>query len=426
MSSLLLRTSFVAAMVLGLPLADLGRQERRAIGVTEGFDAYARGEYDHIADAIARVQDRIGFARELQRQAPAWIEATGPEHVPQRRLVVAAVALEAALAMPVLRAEATKAIDLVQWACALVRRNPGRSDAEYWWHRTGLAVLQRIAVAGAFPGLVPGSRGSGDRRRNPLREVLLTHISHSESRYPDDPAWRLATAEATEFGTWGVVTPPGPRAYPAGAGFNENQARLAVRAYQSLLTHEVIGAEAHLRTAYLAFRMGNLGTVTRHLNQAEASTRDPLLLYLAALVRAQAFERAGDLDAAADAYEAALHHWSGAESAATALAAIRFQQGRREEAQTLTETALQQPASEDPWRFYGRGDYRLRDLMGRLRDAVTGGSGLFIGHVAPSPQDSFARLRMVPTCQRTQMHSPTSHAQSFGAQKDTPKSQQSL
>jgi len=344
------RVAVAATLGAVFLLAEPAAQEPRVTGVAEGFAAYARGEFDHITGTIGRVADRIGFARELRRQAPAWIDAAGPDQVPRRRLVVAAVAVEAALAMPPLDAESAMAVELIQWACRLVRRNPARSEAERLWHHTALAVLQRIVVFVRLP-------------RTYVREEVRPHLNHGRDRYPDDPAWRLAAAGWVEAGAW-YLNPVSSRAVPA------DPARQAIRAYEKLLADEEVGAEARLRTGYLEFRRGNSDVALAHVLQVEASSTDRLLLYLAAFVRGQISEDAGRMDDAAEAYEAALERWPGGESAATALTAIRFRQERRPQALALAELSLRTPVREDPWRRYGRGDHRLPDLLDRLRGAL--------------------------------------------------------
>ena len=64
--------------------------------------------------------------------------------------------------------------------------------------------------------------------------------------------------------------------------------------------------------------------------------------------------------------ETALRLWPGAQSAATSLAAIRSQQGRRSDALALMASSIQKRLHEDPWRRYGRGDYRLEELLQQL------------------------------------------------------------
>jgi hypothetical protein len=346
-----LRVAAAAAVVLAWPVAGPGAQDRRPVRIADGFDAYARGEFEQVADAIRRIDNLIKFAGELRHEATAWVDAASPAEIPRRRTVVATVALETSLAMSVGRAEAAAAVDLVQWACTLVRRNPVRSEVEHLWHRTALAALQRIMI----PGLL-------ERQwRDPIRQVLRAHIGHGLERYPSDPAWSVGTVISIE-----VSTPA------SGGDFGENPVRQAIRAYEKLFTNEAIAAEAHLRTAHLLFRRDHrdADAALSHLDHVEAATSDPILLYLSALVRGRIRERGGDVEGAAVSYESALTVWPGAQSAATALAAIRFKQDRRKEALALAQVALQKPVREDPWRHYDRGDYRLEELLRQLRKAT--------------------------------------------------------
>lgn len=346
------------AIILGILLAlhpDVPSGQERLLAVDEVFDAYSHGNFDAVSETFKRVTVPISFGRDLQRQSRAWIEAGDPELVPRRRLVVASVALEVAVTMAPRDADAAMVVELVQWACDLVRRNPERTEAEHVWHRAALAVLQRTLL----PGLPRGWR-------DPAAQILRAHIDHAESRFPGDPNWKLAVAVSLEYRTW-YLNPTSGRVSCS------DSSRQAIRAYEKLLADDTVGAEAHVRAAYLKFRCDSSGVnrVLMHLDKAEESTKDLLLLYLASFLRGQVFEHAGAVDRAAESYGTALNRWPGAQSAAIAFAAIRFRQGQREEALTLANVAGQPTSREDPWRHYGRGDYRLRELLGELRKAIT-------------------------------------------------------
>jgi tetratricopeptide (TPR) repeat protein len=342
--------SFVAILAL-VPLAGQTAQQPRSVATTDGFDAYVRGDFDRVADAARQMRDPVAFSRDLQRQAVMWIEADGSSQIPHRQMIVASTVLEYALAMSPRNADAAKAVELLQWACEMVRNTSTRSEVEHLWHRTALAALQRIVILDLFPGW-----------RDPVNQIVRSHLRHGQSRFPDDPAWGLADAVITESSIW-PLTPSVSRP------FNKAEVQSSIRAYEKLLADAAVGAEANIRTAYLKFRSRpqDADAALRHLTQAEQSTRDVRLLYLAAFIRGQIFEQRADVDEATAAYEAALAHWQDGSSAATALAAIRFRQDRRPEALGFANVAIRPDRRDDPWQHYSQGAYHLEDLLEHLR-----------------------------------------------------------
>ena len=283
--------------------------------------------------------------------APVRSSREGPERAGVRCAPSASTVLEYALAMSPRNADAAKAVELVQWACDMVRNTSTRSEVEHLWHRTALAALQRIVILDLLRDW-----------RDPLNQIVRSHLRHGQSRFPDDPAWRLADAVITESRIW-PLTPSVSR------GFSKAEVQSSIRTYEKLLTDAAVGAEANIRTAYLKFRSRpqDADAALRHLTQAEPLTRDARLLYLAAFIRGQIFEQRAAVDDATAAYEAALTRWPDGSSAATALAAIRFRQDRRPEALVFATLAMRSDRREDPWQHYSQGAYHLEGLLEQLR-----------------------------------------------------------
>ena len=148
------------------------------------FDAYDQGRY---ADAIAALMQHPNlktFAAHIAapREASAWIAAASGAGVDRRRLIVATVALEA-VNRHGLR-QWGEAMVLLEWACALARRNVP-SPAELAWHRASFALVQ------------------GGAADSMLMEV---HVGHAFKRFPTDSQVILARAVARELRTF-----PDPR-----------------------------------------------------------------------------------------------------------------------------------------------------------------------------------------------------------------------
>jgi tetratricopeptide (TPR) repeat protein len=340
-------------------------QERRPITIAEGFDAYARGEFVAIADAIERVDRLRAFTDALRREAPTWIDAGGPDQVPHRRLVVASVAVEAAaeasdwIEHPTERFAYTQlAVKLTEWACGLARQNRIRTPAEHTWHRAALAVLQKVATA---------FRHDAD-----ARDVIRAHIRHAQDRFPDDSRWKLASAHASSLSQRGRGGPP---RVPVTEGPLERQARghwnRTIREFGPLTSIEELRDEAHLRLGHAELRRGRPDTALSHLAQIRASTADPGTLYMAHFFRGQILASRSDLDGAAAAYESALTQWPTGQLATIALAAIKFQRGQRQQAIDLVRHSLSNEADDDPWRSFVYGDFRFwPKLRDQLRNDV--------------------------------------------------------
>jgi tetratricopeptide (TPR) repeat protein len=353
-----MRLAIVVFMTLSIPVSRPLAQERREITMTAGFDAYARGEFDLIARAIERIGQYDRFVRELRRDAIPWIEAAAPDAVTRRRFVVAAVALETAVAVlhsidrqpTQFQEKAQSAMELVTWACSLVRRNPVPTEGEHAWHRAALAVLQRTAIAVRRP------TSDGDRS-------VADHTRHAEERFPDDPRWTLARAG-------GPTKSAAPPRVPGEQARLETLAKPAMvrvgREFEKLLPNKQMRAEALLGIAFSDLRRGSIESAWSRLQQVETSTTEPNLLYVARFFRGQILASRGDHASAVDAFAAALSLVPGALSGVTALAAIRFEHGERAAAVALIEDAFAKQ-TVDPLRTFMQGEF---DLWPELRDAV--------------------------------------------------------
>ena len=150
---------------------------------------------------------------------------------------------------------------------------------------------------------------------------------------------------------------------------------VAIDAYEALFDDPAVGHEARLRAAYLRLRLGDPVAALAAFAEIAAAggPADPFVPYLGHFFAGRAHERLGALADAETAYRRALDVLPGAQSAAVALSARLFQDGRVDEAYGVMERALAvSPQPDDPWRTYGYGDLRFWPaLVARLRAQVT-------------------------------------------------------
>jgi hypothetical protein len=105
-------------------------------------------------------------------------------------------------------------------------------------------------------------------------------------------------------------------------------------------------------------RLGQPGKAEVHLKRVAGLKPDGRQAYLAALFLADAHERQGRVADAIVAYEAAQHHWPGAQSPAIGAARLHaLSRAHREARDALTAFHLERPAGarerSDPWMGYG-------------------------------------------------------------------------
>ena len=371
-----------------------GRARAQAPSVTTSLDGYLAGDFDRVLAEVAAKKDYDGLLKELEHGGASWVDAGKPADRPRRELAAATFALEASrlaydtmdwkwvqepnltapTGAPVLAGIPAQTYQpppalwwkapakLLEWGCALLRREPTPSASERLWQLAAVASADRV---GDFEFLI----GSPfEVRGNPKDE--FEHLNHVIKRFPTENRFALAQAVALEWLTW----PPRWQAQFRRARPNIVFQSPAINAFDHMSKDEAIGAEASLRLGSLRLRMKRYDDALALFAHVETITRDPYLVYLAHYFRGQAFEAKHELVDAEREYRASIATVPRAESATLALAAILFTSDRRADATALVEASMAPDAPPDPWRGYGSADERFwPELQQRLHAEIVSG-----------------------------------------------------
>lgn len=386
-----LATLGAAGVILTLPPADL-RVHAHFSAAGDALARYERGEYEKAVKPFADfiVSGRLGlllgatpaeeFLADLETTAPKWIEAGGPAGVERRRMVAAAVALEAASYASHLQRP------FIEWACELLRASvPGPGEHEWWL--ASVALLEDSHDWTFLQGapLGPGGSFVGTWVPLPTGSIQLGHLIHARERYPGDARFKLAGAVGLEFVTRNAIPQQSPPRAAADRLAVEmidvsdlrTMARVAaveraIGAFEALRTDAAVGAEASLRLGYCNLRLGRRAAAIAAFDRVAPNTTDRYLMHLSQLLKGWALDQDGRHDEAAAAYRSALEAVPHARTASTLFTASLVLTGRGPEAESVSAGFLSARAwPEDPWPLYPQGDARFYEgLLKRLREAI--------------------------------------------------------
>lgn len=299
--------------------------------IAELLDAYDAGRFDAVEQMVGAIPDLAKFSIDLQRAAAPWIRAAAPEGAQRRRLIAAAVALEAA-GVHIRQWPAGR--ELLAWGSSIPRQGPP-TEAEHLWYLAAVALAQ-----GAYDS--------------------STVVSDAVQRFPAEDRFHLAGAIARELSSWRLVQHA--QIAPRGFGGKSVQTILrdVVKAFEPLLARPSIRAEVHLRLGQTYLRLDQPKQALEHLDRVEPLAKDPFLRFLANYFSGKAHEASRDAAGAEAAYRRALAIVPRAQSASFAYAALAFDRDARDESHGVIEAALSGPApATDPWREYQAADFRF-------------------------------------------------------------------
>jgi len=267
---------------------------------------------------------------------------------------------------------------------------PGENDA---WSKAALALLLFEAWMGWDPvtdaaehliaDACDRARATGDRRllafcRDWYLVALAANSAHLEinaeaevgRRFSDDALAQLELGKHAE-GYIELLLSADRDGYAPGSGGPFNMvgtsshgpygayAGIAEGAYRRALALDSTLIEARVRLGRVLWFFDRREEAERELTQVvreATTTHAPALVYLANLFLAQLDEERGQLDAAREAYEAALHVYPAGQVARLALGRLLLATGREADGWQLTAASLHPAAwegqSPDPWRTY--------------------------------------------------------------------------
>jgi tetratricopeptide (TPR) repeat protein len=291
-------------------------------------DVFDRGNDDALQKAFAQSRDLPTTIRGFRTADSPW---------PEDRKRTATFALQLAIAG--LRSEDRDARDeggrLLAEYHVRVREPAGADAFECWWFFTEATALQ-----GLF-----------------MPENALLFIPRALPRCPANARLHLAYAFVSE------------QQWLRGKTTQTQEAEIVSR-YEEAMKFPETAAEARVRAARFLYGLGQFDKGLAMLSGVTAPPNDPELRYYADLVRGQLLRASGRPDEAAKAFQSALVTAPGAQSARVALMTLMMNQGKREEAATLSEAAQSSAADQyDPWWTYWLGDYKsYPQILEKLRE----------------------------------------------------------
>lgn len=364
----------IVALALTLGVTWPGVERQRPPDIVALLNRFAAGDITGVVDALARFDDAQAkdFSKTLMAAGRVWA-AADPVERRRRQTIVAALALEFAVA----RIDESDWIDsgcrrcLVADAASLLSSRGATDEAEHAW------LLAAVALGeGHHDRLFLTARLTDDPRSSKAYDLS----GSAAARFPADSRFALArTVALTMAGldVWIEGSAPAPgtplvRILPAtnalGGGSGRQQRRQEVSdQLRTLVADPVVGMEARLRYAHLAFVAGDYNRAVAVAESVFSSANDDER-YLARFISGQSQQALGRLDGAMREFELALEARPGAQSATLALAALRLQHGSAEAAYALLDGAPQRRNEDDPWRLFPYGEFaKLPHLMAAMR-----------------------------------------------------------
>jgi tetratricopeptide (TPR) repeat protein len=331
------------------------------VTVLDQLDRYASGQFDGVVAELATITDFDDLRKQLERDAPAWLDAKGPADRERRELAAATFALEAARAdewhewVWIVRGPGYQPLNilywkppplLIEWGCRLLRTHEPPWPIERWWQLAALAVAQRSEDA----RFLVGDIGIGRAGEIINTQDEIKHLDHVMKRFPAERRFVLAQGIARDR-------------------YWEDD---AVIAYTAVADDVDVGGEASMRLGAMHMRHERDGEAMRHLERAETLTRDPYVIYLVRYFKGQILEQNSRSEDALNEYRRAAAAWPNGQAATLSLAALLFRDGRRTEAHERVSRMLAAgPAQFDPWREYVHADNRFwPQLIGTLRREI--------------------------------------------------------
>ena len=357
------RSVFIRLALAGLTLSGpAGRNSPSPVAtvpreIPAALDLYARGEFAPAVHALTDDRKIASLQRDFRRSADAWIASAPAPNRRARLDIVSAVVVELmAVSFSRDRVEYETTRDLVEWACAKLRRQ-SPTAAERWFHLASIALIQ----GAGDDTLLSGRRNFSRFRFAPDG----SHVLHAGLRFPGESRFKLAYVTYLKptqlIATWPQPTNYliRPRETVRLEGDNDSRDIATVlHSLQLLFSDPGVGFEARLRSGVVRFMLADAGA-SEDLHLALGST-DTVITVLARLMLGAVAERADRLEDAVAQYRSAYSVVSSS-TTSVALAAALFRTGRPDEAAQVLKAYAQLSPEPDPWHLYGQRDYRFFD-----------------------------------------------------------------
>jgi tetratricopeptide (TPR) repeat protein len=368
-----------AVLALGLTACLAAAAVSRSPATLSLLERYAAGEFDAVAVELSAFTEFERLLDDLKTSSEPWLAGGGVADRPRRELAAATFALEAARAAAwrewkwLISAAGPPTVYwkpaplLIEWGCALLRKDAAPRPIERLWQLAAVAVAQRAEDPQFLIGNTeivetePPERTTrtAPQPRRPIGrgramevgnvEDEIRHLEHVRARFPAEPRFVLAEGIARE------------QAFP----------EEAITAFRALAGHPDLAGEAEMRLGAALLQRNRLGEALSALDRAERATRDLFVTHLARVFRAQAQMRQRRERDAIETLRSALAVHPG-QSASVMLAELLFQAGRRTEAEAVMSTMLAAGSRvRDPYLERMHGDDRFwPELLARLQREI--------------------------------------------------------
>jgi hypothetical protein len=346
----------------------------------------------------------VALRQGLERDAPAWAAREGADLLARRRLIAATFTLDVAHGVYAALQQAhglspsqglygTGLGDLahvtgawielgpmVEWACAWLRKAPPTDPLEHDWFLASVQLFRDFhdpSVSNGWPAGTEQQYGG-----------FPGHLGHAASRFPDEPWFRVVSAERQSLAEQTLAAPTWAAAITAWyqhapvRDFLGGPAQLAghvsdlleIRRRMTPLEAALsVRAEVHLHLGCVALLCGEHDRARQYFDDVDSWTTDPCTQYLGHFLRGRVDELDGRREDAERGYRAALTILPLAQSGLTALGVSLALDGQMADAAQLAREAVAAPTtSVDPWVEFSRktGCSHWSAFMGVLRQGL--------------------------------------------------------
>ena len=387
-------------VVLWTGCVSLGATERQGLAIDQLLTSYERGNYQEVLDSIGRSGSIEGGGFEkFQEGANRWLEAIDPAGRWHRQLVASSAALE--MAHLLRDRSADGAAKYLVWASLTIRKTPPEPPtiAEHEWYLAALAGMEELDMPWVLVVGTPGPATleaiAAKLRPGGLLAICL-------ERFPDDPRFLLARAEASEWLVRAfaeLAFAPSRQQFvkirasasapehldpsdrftvdqPIAQGLLDEGARLpdVIREFERLAEDPRVASEADLHLGYLEAARQNWSSAVERLRSGLQQDQDVSLRFLTEFFMGRIAAATGNRTGAREAFGQAATLVPKARSATTLLATellLTASADDRDRAYRLLQAAGTDLTTPDPWALYFHGDARLwPKYMAQLRQAL--------------------------------------------------------